>query len=162
LASLAAALVLILSQHAIASGELRKLQRWAAELELVVPREKSNLLSRSAIAELKRWPGLPVIELQLPLTRIEARALRKLKKLAVRVTGTADAHARATLKLLGPALVREERAAALRELSRPCAETALLESEGGARTLRLEGPVDACALRWLQDALEPKAQAPER
>src|SRR5437868_1608903 len=98
------ALAVVLSQEHVARGDLSKLLRLSEQLDIEITRARGqgNLLSPRALRELSRWPGLVTLELKIPVTRIEARQLRSLKRFAARVS-----HEDPSLKLLAPALVRK-------------------------------------------------------
>jgi hypothetical protein len=152
---LAALLVLVLQHDAVAAGGLRPLVRFEDRLELAVDPGKSNLLSDAAVAELRRWPGLVMLELRPPLSSLEARQLRKLGRLAVRSPDDRS------LRLLGPALVRRlprQPSSARAAGPGPCPGTTLLE--GPVPELRVLGPVGECLPRALAERLELRPEGP--
>jgi hypothetical protein len=153
----AALLVLVLGHDAVAAGGLRPLVRFEDRLELVVDPGRTNLLSDSAVAELKRWPGLVALELHPPLTPAQARQLRKLERLAVRL-GANDP----SLRLLGPALVRRLPPPTMGGPGPgPCPGTTLTPAAGDAPPeLRVTGPVGECLPRALAERLDLKAEGP--
>jgi len=179
-------LVLVLTHDAAARGQLRLLERFAERTELVVALGPGNALSDSAREALRRWPALVAVELHFPLNEQDAGTLRKLGRLAVRLPATASAvaasapgaapgpraapiaplslrearRAQPTLALLGPALVRVERAAEAPLAPGPCPGSKERVLPDGASELRLESAVSQCDLDWLRAHLEPHPEPP--
>jgi hypothetical protein len=148
-----AVLVLVLAQEHVARGDLARLMRFSERVEIEIAQERGNLLAPAALRELQRWPGLATLELRLPVTRVEAAQLRKLKKFAARAARQRDA----SLKLLAPALIRVQ---PLRPMS------GALIGCGPARaaddTAWLPLGIDDCALKWIASHLEPQPDAPRK
>ena len=145
------ALLLVLTQAAVARGDLQKLARFSGQVEVEVQRAgPGNLLAPPALRELQRWPGLVTLQLRLPVTALEARQLRSLKRFAARAGSARDR----SLKLLAPALVRvsAEPLNAAPLGCRDAAEDAVLLADG----------VDACALSWLSRRLSLHPEPPDR
>jgi hypothetical protein len=173
---LAALLLLTLGHDAVARGGLERLERFADRLELTVDPGATNLLSDSALAALRRWPGLVTLELRLPIAAAEATQLRRLGRFAARLRerkspltvrpppATDDPANRpppaAELKLLAPALVRVEPAQPVPALAGPCPGT--LRSPGPPEALRVEGALDECVLGWIADRLELRPEGTTR
>jgi|GEM_PF-1610407 len=145
-----ALLVLLLSHEAL--RDLDQVARFADRIELRVER---GTLTDGEVGALLRWPGLVVVDLRLPLGKVEAAQLRKLPRLAVHV-----ASRDASLKLLGPSLVRVD----LDRVNHAPAAT-LAPEPVCAGTLRGEvlelKALDACAVRWLEGRLDPHPESPE-
>ena len=145
------ALLLVLTQAAIARGDLQKLARWSGQLDIEVRQAgRGNLLAPPALRELSRWPGLVTLELRLPVTALEARQLRTLKRFAARTAQPRDR----SLQLLLPALVRT--------LSEPVHAAKLPAAGADEEAVILEAGVDAAALQWLERRLSPYPDAPDR
>jgi hypothetical protein len=127
------ALVLVLTQAAIAHGDLQQLLRWSDRVELEVQHAgRGNLLAP---------PGLVTLQLALPITPLEARQLRTLKRFAARTARPRDP----SLKLLAPALVRI--------LPEPLVAAPLGCRDAAEDAVLLERGADACALQWLSQRL---------
>jgi hypothetical protein len=136
------ALVLVLTQAAIAHGDLQQLLRWSDRVELEVQHAgRGNLLAPPVLRELSRWPGLVTLQLALPITPLEARQLRTLKRFAARTARPRDP----SLKLLAPALVRI--------LPEPLVAAPLGCRDAAEDAVLLERGADACALQWLSQRL---------
>lgn len=150
------ALLLVLTQAAIARGDLQKLSRFSGQLSIEVRGEgRGNLLPPPALRELWRWPGLVTLQLRLPLTALEARQLRSLRRLAVRAPRRDR-----SLALLGPALVRVTTA----ELTAPALDCRDAGSPAGpdGEAVLLEDGVTACALAWIERRAVLHAEPPEK
>lgn len=148
-----AALLLVLSQEHVARGDLALVQTYAESLELQVAFEKGNLLAPPALRELQRWPGVPVLELRLPITRVEASQLRKLKRFKAAVANARDA----TLKLLGPSLVGAVPVQPMAGELIGCGTARATESAAW-----LPQGVDECARKWLKARFELHPEPLER
>lgn len=144
------AILLVLTQAAIARGDLRKLARWSDQLALEVRAEgRGNLLAPPALRELRRWPGLVTLELRGKVTKAEALQLRGLGRFAARVPARD-----ASLKLLAPALVRVETA--------PLEPQPLGCRDAQEDAVLLQDGADGCALAWLSRRLTLRPEPPEK
>ena len=80
---IAALIVLVLGQDAVARGDLRKLV--PEQVRLVVRPGSRNLISLDAMRELRSWPGALEVELRMPVSRKEAARLNRLPPFTARV-----------------------------------------------------------------------------
>ena len=162
---IAALLVLLISQNAVARGDLRRIERLAGpdRIELRVEpagKRSRNLLSAAAVRELRRWPELPFIVLHPRLSKVEARQLRKLGRFGALIPEPLLADP--SLKLAAPALRTRRPLQPVVERDRaqwPCPDAALLDEQGGtAPLLRADGGVTACVRAFLERELNPQPE----
>ena len=102
--TLLALLWLVVGHDAVARGELRRLERFEGRLALLFAPGRGNLISDSAAAELRRWPGLVRVRVLPPLDKRAAAQLRKVGRLAVELPAS-SARRGSGVELLGAALV---------------------------------------------------------
>ncbi len=173
LALLAAQLLLVVSHDAAARGQLRPLEKYAEQTRLAVSLGNGNAISDSAVEALMRWPALVTVEIVPPLTPRDAALLRRIKRLAARlppvVVGQNEPSfislqraqlEEPSLALLGPALLRVERAPSSRLVTGPCPETDVRTIGGEVSELQIEGAVTQCVLDWLHARFDLHPEAP--
>lgn len=148
---IAAYLVLLLGQEALARGDLKQLAPYSHRMELVVRLGAENWLTEPALRELRRWPVPPTVELRPPVSAREAKQLRKLKRFRARLAYGSPRDR--TLRRLSPALasVKAEPRTPLPIKDRPCPGTALMGRTGADEVLSAPEGIDRCVLGWLAD-----------
>ncbi len=140
-----ALVVLLLGQQAVARGDLRKLD--PDQVRVVVRPGSSNLLSETAVRELRAWRGQVAIELRMPVSRKEAARLNRVPRFSARVVqgsvrdrSLRRVHAESVKAVPGTPLPVKER---------PCPDATLQGRSGVDEVLVAPSGVDACILDWL-------------
>jgi len=140
-----ALVVLLLGQQAVARGDLRKLD--PDQVRLVVRPGSSNLLSETAVRELRAWRGQVAIELRMPVSRKEAARLNRLPRFSARVVqGSARDR---SLRRVRAESVKAVPGTPLPVKERPCPDATLQGRSGVDEVLVAPSGVDACILDWL-------------
>ncbi len=140
-----ALVVLLLGQQAVARGDLRKLD--PDRVRVVVRPGSSNLLSESAVRELRAWRGQVAIELRMPVSRKEAARLNRLPRFSARVVqGSARDR---SLRRVRAESVKAVPGTPLPVKERPCPDATLQGRSGADEVLVAPSGVDACILDWL-------------
>jgi hypothetical protein len=158
---IAAYLVLLVGQAAVARGDLKQLASHAQRMEVVVRLGAENWLTEPALRELRRWPVAPTLELRPPVSAREAKQLRKLKHFRARLAYGSPRDR--TLRRLAPALtsVKAEPRTPLPVKDRPCPGTALMGRAGADEVLSAPDGIDQCVRGWLSDRFGPhRAEEP--
>jgi hypothetical protein len=140
-----ALLVLVLGQDSVARGDLRKLH--PDRVRLVVRPGSSNLLSETAVRELRAWRGTVAVELRMPVSRKEAARLNRLPRFSARIVqGTSRDR---SLRRVHAESVRAVPRTPLPVKERPCPDATLQGRSGADEVLVAPSGVDSCILDWL-------------
>ena len=140
-----ALLVLVLGQEAVARGDLRKLD--PDQVRVVVRPGSSNLLSETAIRELRAWHGQVAIELRMPVSRKEAARLNRVPRFSARIVqGSARDR---SLRRVRAESVKAVPQTPLPVKDRPCPDATLQGRSGADEVLVAPAGLDACILDWL-------------
>ncbi len=142
---IAALIVLVLGQEAVARGDLRKLN--PEQVQIVVRPGSSNLLSEAAVRELRRWHGQLAVELRMPVSRKEASRLNRLPRFTARVIQGSTRNR--SLRRVRAEAVKAAPQTPLPVKDRPCPDATLQGRAGADEMLVAPDGVDSCILEWL-------------
>ena len=140
-----ALLVVVLGQQSVARGDARKLD--PDQVRLVVRLGSSNLISDSAVRELRAWRGQVAIELRMPVSRKEAARLNRVPRFSARIVqGSARDR---SLRRVRAESVNAAPRTPLPVKDRPCPDATLQGRSGADEVLVAPSGVDSCILDWL-------------
>jgi hypothetical protein len=140
-----ALVVLVLGQDAVARGDLRRLN--PDQVRLVVRPGSSNLLSESAVRELRAWRGQVAVELRMPISRKEAARLNRVPRFNARVVQGSIRDR--SLRRVHADSVKAMPRTPLPVKDRPCPDATLQGRSGADEVLVAPSGVDSCILDWL-------------
>jgi len=142
---IAALIVLVLGQDAVARGDLHKLV--PEQVRLVVRPGSRNLISLDAMRALRSWPGALEVELRMPVSRKEAARLNRLPPFTARVVqGSAKDR---SLRRVHADAVKAAPQTPLPVKDRPCPDATVQGRTGADEVLVAPSGVDSCVLDWL-------------
>lgn len=140
-----ALLVVVLGQESVARGDARKLD--PDQVRLVVRPGSSNLLSETAVRELRAWRGQLAIELRMPVSRKEATRLNRVPRFSARIV-QGSARDRSLRRVRAESIKAVPRTP-LPVKDRPCPDATLQGRSGADEVLVAPSGVDSCILDWL-------------
>ena len=142
---IAALIVLVLGQDAVARGDLRKLA--PEQVSLVVRPGSSNLISEAGVRALRGWRGALEVELRMPVSRKEAARLNRLPRFTARIVqGSARDR---SLRRVHADAVKAAPQTPLPVRDRPCPDATVQGRAGADEVLVAPSGLDSCVLDWL-------------